>query len=149
MNIYFQYIYVITSLSLFRVRGWIVHEPYRLLPGSLGSLGSITAGKSACSFLRATPRECWVKFPPLKRSQEVFYSKNKPHCKNVKYNPFLMKLILYMTNPLIKLMTMGSFWQMSLLIGQKYVDTLWKIHFKLMQWSCILYHWMIRPLSYL
>lgn len=60
MDICFLDIQAFMFLSLLRVDAWIVHEHYWLLPGSLGSLGSITAGKSACSLLRATPHECWV-----------------------------------------------------------------------------------------
>lgn len=60
IDICFLDIQAFMFLSLLRVDAWIVHEHYWLLPGSLGSLGSITAGKSACSLLRATPHECWV-----------------------------------------------------------------------------------------
>lgn len=47
---------IMSSQSLIQ----IVHEQYWLPCGSLGSLGSITAGERACSFLRAAPRECRV-----------------------------------------------------------------------------------------
>lgn len=53
--------------SLLRADAWIVHKHHWRLPGSLGSLGSITAGKSACSFLWATPHECRIKSPLLEK----------------------------------------------------------------------------------